>query len=338
MTKHPKLLNKYIRKEVQPDLQEHVDNVDTDNDMTDIPEFWKYVGKCSFKYRMKLGTETYSKCLVCSRNIGNDKTNFARHWRRYHLENNVNSTVKKSGNLSRKTLYFQRTFSPRNELNDIPKFWDEYIGKSQKEGDRYKCKICGSVMSTDSKLLKKHWRKFHSDAPEDQVIIVKEGENPDDVIASLMEDKLIPGKGLRSTCTICGLSQPKSDLVRHIDSNHIKGAKYKCGDCSNVAKCKRAHEIHLRTCIKKIAKKVPEKLRVQMSNFDFKLKMKSMIGRNESEYICKECGVSKTSNVSIQRHVESSHMEVDHLCTLCESKVWFKDSRNLTRHIKRHYK
>ena len=165
---------------------------------------------------------------------------------------------------------------------------------------------------------------------------MKEGENSDDVIATLMDIKFVGGfKGIRATCKICGLSRRKSDLVRHIDSNHLSGAKYKCGDCSKVFKGKRAHETHSKNCSEKIAINVPM---VQMSNFDLKLKIKSMIGRNEREYICKECGISKASYSRIQHHVELSHMKVDHPCKLCENRVWFKTSQNLNGHIKNQHK
>ena len=111
-----------------------------------------------------------------------------------------------------------------------------------------------------------------------------------------MEIRFANNGGVRATCTICGLNKPKSDLVRHIDSNHISGAN---GDCSKVFKHKNAHETHLRTCIEKIANKVPEIVKVHMSNFDFQQQVKSMIGRNEVEYFCKVCGVSKMSSSSI---------------------------------------
>ena len=75
-----------------------------------------------------------------------------------------------------------------------------------------------------------------------------------------------------------------------------------------------------------------------MSNFDFLLKRRSMIGRTESEYVCKTCGVSETSNSSILRHIESNHMKVDHPCILCESKAWFRNRSSLKTHIQRHHK
>ena len=355
LTKCPKPLNEYIRKEV--DLKGNADSVDADTDMVGIPEFWKYVGKCSFNYRMKFGTETYSKCLVCSKKIGNDNKNLARHWRRFHLEKKVASSgtdsiysvesqnIQKGTNdnlgneikNSSKTTLYQRTKNSGAE-NHIPKYWDEFNGKSWKDGDKYKCNICGSSINSKSNTLEKHWKRYHSEAPEDQVIIVNEGENPDDVIASLMEIKFARNGGVRATCKICGLKQCKSDLVRHIDSNHISGAKYKCGDCSKVLKHKKSHEVHLRTCIEKIANKVPRRVTVQLADFDFQQKMKSMIGRNEIEYICKVCGVTKTSNTGIHTHVESSHMEVDHPCKFCESGVSYKTQKSLNNHINRHHK
>ena len=357
LTKSPKPLNEYIRKEVHVESEENVDSADADTDMTDIPEFWEYIGKCSFNYRMKFGTETYNKCLVCSKKIGNDNKILARHWRRYHLENhvkssvtvNVNSVERNNGhaknqniqqgiiddcvkNPSKKPLYEISEHS--NITSDIPIYWDETNGKSQKDGDKYKCKICGSLVKRERKMLEKHWRKYHSEAVEDQVIIVKEGENPDTVIASLMEITFVKNGGLRATCTICGLNLPKSDLVRHIDSYHLSGATYKCGDCNKVFKRKRAQETHLKTCIEHIANKAPERVKVQMTDFDFKQKMKSMVGRNESEYICKVCGVSKITDSSIRHHIEYIHMEVDHPCKLCDSRLWFKSRKSLHNHIK----
>ena len=166
---------------------------------------------------MKLGTETYSKCLVCSRKIGNDDKSLARHWRRFHLEkkvassvtDNINSVesenIQKGTNYSlvneirnsSKTTLYQRTKNSNEEIH-IPKNWDEFNVKTWKDGDKYKCNICGSSINSKSNMLKKHWKRYHSEAPEDQVIIVKEGENPDDVIASLMEIKFVKKRRSKS--------------------------------------------------------------------------------------------------------------------------------------------
>ena len=65
------------------------------------------------------------------------------------------------------TLY-QRTKNS-NEANSIPKYWDAFNGTSWKEGDKYKFNICGSSINSESKMLgNKYWRKYHSEAPEDQ--------------------------------------------------------------------------------------------------------------------------------------------------------------------------
>ena len=92
--------------------------------------------------------------------------------------------------------------------------------------------------------MEHHWRRYHSEAPEDQVIMVADGENPDDIIDSLIELKpLRPGKGKtgsRGTCKICGLIGARCDLVRHIDSNHIIGARYNGEYCNKISKSIKA--------------------------------------------------------------------------------------------------
>ena len=49
MTNGPKPLNKYIRKEIHDDKE---DSMNQDDEMTDIPEYWKYMGICCFTNRI----------------------------------------------------------------------------------------------------------------------------------------------------------------------------------------------------------------------------------------------------------------------------------------------
>ena len=58
--------------------------------MTSIPEYWEYESVCSFTLRSQLKTETYNKCLVCSKSLANDNTELSRHWIKYNSENITN--------------------------------------------------------------------------------------------------------------------------------------------------------------------------------------------------------------------------------------------------------
>ena len=80
LTKNPQTLDSYIRKELVAESEEEDES---EVDMTSILEYWEYGGVCTFTLRSQLKTETYDKCLVCSKSSANDNTELSRHWIKY---------------------------------------------------------------------------------------------------------------------------------------------------------------------------------------------------------------------------------------------------------------
>ena len=75
--------------------------------------------------------------------------------------------------------------------NKTPMFWNGTL-KDGENGSKYtNYVICGSQVSFEQNRLERHWKKYHSEAPEDRVISVEEGENPYDVLVLLMESRSI---------------------------------------------------------------------------------------------------------------------------------------------------
>ena len=160
------------------------------------------------------------------------------------------------------------------------------------------------------KLVENHWRKYHSDHPKDQVIVVKEWENPDDVVASL----IIVNEEGKETCKICGIYQHRSDLIRHIDARHIKGAKYNCGDCSDNFTSKTSQQVHLRICNKThfVVKEWENPEDVIASLMQLKPRDPLNRGRKSSRKdggrgTCTICGTTQSKSDLI-RHIAARHV------------------------------
>ena len=170
------------------------------------------------------------------------------------------------------------------------------------------------------------------------MIIVKEGDNPDDVIKSLMEIKPVePGRvGCRGTCKVCGLIGPRCDLVRHIDANHISGAKYNCEYCNEAFKGKKILQVHMRNCTAKVIKLDFNEIKEQISIAELDLQIKSMIGTTETELLCTVCGITKPTLVGIKYHVESRHIKLKHTFVICETEV--STRKALRNHIDKRHK
>ena len=46
----------------------------------------------------------------------------------------------------------------------------------------------------------------------------------------------IPGKGLLSTCNVCGKEGPYMSMPRHVESKHITGVSHTCNICGNISR------------------------------------------------------------------------------------------------------
>ena len=336
MTKIAKTLDNYIPKELVAEIEE---GNDSKVDMTRIPEFWEYGGACSFPLKSQLKTETYNKCLVCDKLLANDNTKLSRHWIKYHSENQTNLSDSESHEIVKGRRNIQaasyRNFKLDSEKS-IPKFWEVTRHK-----DKYKCIICGTYLTTTT--IRFHWQRYHSEAPEDQVIMVGEGDNPNYIIDSLIKLKpLRPGKGKvgpRGTCKICGLIGSRCDLVRHIDSNHISGAQYNCEYCSKEFKSITGIDKHKTKCTSRNEETDYTNIQEQMSLADLEIKIKSMMRRTKNdEFQCLVCGISKTKKFVTKNHVEIRHIKLRHRCNICETEVSFRTTYDLKNHKNKMHK
>ena len=83
---------------------EHL-NRDDDNDddeLAELPEFWEAGGLCNESLRQKLKSEKFNKCLVCDKLIGTNSKQLLKHWKFYHLEEEVEHSVSLREGVERK--------------------------------------------------------------------------------------------------------------------------------------------------------------------------------------------------------------------------------------------
>ena len=209
-----------------------------------------------------------------------------------------------------------------------PTFWKGSF--QDREGSKYsRCYICGSQVKFEQNMLERHWKRYHSEAPEDQVIAVEEGGNPYDVIELLIESKSIEN-GLKLFCKICGKTDNRADLKRHVDANHVSGAIYACKGCSNIFRLDQDLQRHMTRCIGIIPKEVKPKAKERGL---ICYKSKSMMEQNKEGFMCKVCGITTKKQRSMARHVRSVHIEVKHICSLCENQISYSSKKELAEHV-----
>ena len=212
--------------------------------------------------------------------------------------------------------------------NKTPTFWKGSF--QDREGSKYsKCYICGSEVKFEQNMLERHWKRYHSEAPEDQVIAVEEGENPYDVIELLIESISIEN-GLKLFCKICGKTGNRSDLKRHVDANHVRGAIYACKGCSNIFRLDQDLQRHMTRCIGIIPKEVKPKAKERplLSN-----KCESMMEQSKEGFTCKVCGITTKKQHLMGKHVKKVHIEVKHGCSLCANRVSYSSKKELVEHV-----
>ena len=116
--------------------------------------------------------------------------------------------------------------------------YTEYINKyfslhKDEESDKqfYKCTIDGVKILPIDKSLKNHWRKYHSEDPDDKMFAVTE-ETRDAVIEALVIKNATIDRWECKICGYVGNRYGRSAIMVHIESRHISGdSSYKCKIC-----------------------------------------------------------------------------------------------------------
>ena len=126
-----------------------------------------------------------------------------------------------------------------NNVKNFPNYWTEIkkgdSGSKQKGhtkfGEYYnKCNIDDLIIGPTTKLLEKYWRKHHSEDPRDKHISVTD-DNREEVIDSI----IVKSSDGQFQCKMCGVirtNRRRSELYRHVESNHIIGGYLRCQICS----------------------------------------------------------------------------------------------------------
>ena len=251
-----------------------------------------------------------------------------------NADNNLEKTTRLFKNenkrMTKKSLSINEYLRNRSEDKDyssanlkgiatskVPMFWDGSL-KDGKNGRKYsRCYICGSRVNFEQNMLERHWKRYHSEASEDRVITVEEGENPHDVIELLIESRSIEN-GLKLFCKICGKIDNRADLKRHVDAYHLRGAIYGCKGCSNIFRLDQTLQRHVTHCVGVISHKAKPKAK------------KRSLFKNEEVFKCKVCGITLKNKHWLRKHVQTIH---NFACSLCENQILYSSKKDLATHV-----
>ena len=126
-----------------------------------------------------------------------------------------------------------------NNVKNFPNYWTKIKkgdpGSKQKGHTRFgeyynKCNIDDLIVGPTAKLLEKHWRKHHSENPCDKKMSVT-----DDIREEVIGSLIVESSDGQFQCKMCGViktNRRRSELYRHVESNHITGGYLRCQICS----------------------------------------------------------------------------------------------------------